>query len=107
MRMDRKEKLERQPTDGGKPNSRDQKFGNCLKHRASFEPARVMAHHRIEKKEVRDRDHAGRERKPAVAPMETKGKEPVEGKVYGDGGQGYEHRHIAFVQSVKRGREHF
>ena len=78
-----------------------------MKHRASLEPAGVMAHHRIKKKEIRDRDHAGGKGEAAMSPMEIKGKEPVKRKIYGDGSQRYEHRHIAFVQSVKRWREHF
>ena len=65
-----------------------------------------MAHHRIKKKEIRDRHHAGRKGEAAMSPMQIKDKDPVEGKVYGDRGQSDEHRHIAFIQSVKRGREH-
>ena len=67
----------------------------------------MTAHHRVEEKEIRDRDEAGGKREPAMAQPEMKGEEPVQCEIYRDRNQTNEHRQMAFIERVKCGREHF
>src|SRR6267143_2858208 len=66
-----------------------------------------MAHHRIEKKKIRDRDHARRKGKAAMSPMQIESEKPVEQKVYRDRSQRDEHRDVTPIHRVKRRCENF
>src|SRR5437867_12433382 len=67
---------------------------------------RVLAHHGIQKEEISDGDEAGRKRKAAMSQVKTKSEEPIQGKIDRDGREADEHRQMAFVERVKRRREH-
>src|ERR1700676_2221146 len=66
-----------------------------------------MAHHRIEKKKIRDRDHARGKGETAMSPVQIESEKPVEQKVYGNRGQRHEHRDIAPIERIKCRRENF
>ena len=50
---------------------------SLIEHRAGLQSFRVVAHHRVKEKEIRDSNQAGRKRQPAVAQVKAEGKEPV------------------------------
>src|SRR5438046_8927411 len=91
----------REQTYSGEQCAGEKQFRERLDHRPGLEAARVMAHHRVEHEEIRERHQARRQREPAMAELEVEREIIVEAKVHHDRTEADEHRQIALIERVE------